>query len=221
VRRFVRELSQLHDRPFHGISGDAMQVLSDYPWPGNVRELRNLVESMVVLGHGKELGPGDIPPQIREGGSRLLPVHVGPIVRGQAGVDGRELEFILRSLVELKLQVEELRRRMDDVGKLVGPAADAWIGDISATGVLSSGPARVLPGIEPRRVEAGENVITIRPGMSMAQIERAAVENALRETRGNRRKAADLLQIGERTLYRKLKEYELPTDDPEGEREAQ
>jgi DNA-binding NtrC family response regulator len=44
----------------------------------------------------------------------------------------------------------------------------------------------------------------------MAAIERTAIEAALRETRGNRRKAAELLDIGERTLYRKLKEYHLP-----------
>jgi DNA-binding NtrC family response regulator len=55
-------------------------------------------------------------------------------------------------------------------------------------------------------------VITIRPGMTMAEIERAAIESALRETRGNRRKAAELLGIGERTLYRKLREYQLVVD---------
>jgi len=45
--------------------------------------------------------------------------------------------------------------------------------------------------------------------MSMAEVERAAIEAALQETRGNRRKAAEILGIGERTLYRKLKEYAL------------
>jgi DNA-binding NtrC family response regulator len=67
IRRFVRELSAQHDRPFQGISPEAMEVLTDYSWPGNVRELRNLVESMVVLAHGREIGPADIPPQIRDG----------------------------------------------------------------------------------------------------------------------------------------------------------
>src|SRR5438067_1422163 len=43
VRRFVQEYSTTHDRPFHGVSQEAMQKLVDYPWPGNVRELRNLV----------------------------------------------------------------------------------------------------------------------------------------------------------------------------------
>ncbi|HEX2780542.1 MAG TPA: sigma-54 dependent transcriptional regulator, partial [Gemmatimonadaceae bacterium] len=37
VRRFVSEFSRMHDKPFHGISAEAMQALTDYPWPGNVR----------------------------------------------------------------------------------------------------------------------------------------------------------------------------------------
>jgi DNA-binding NtrC family response regulator len=45
--------------------------------------------------------------------------------------------------------------------------------------------------------------------MSMADVERAAIEASLKETHGNRRKAAEMLGIGERTLYRKLKEYAL------------
>jgi DNA-binding NtrC family response regulator len=53
-------------------------------------------------------------------------------------------------------------------------------------------------------------MVTITPGTKMADIERAAIEAALRETRGNRRRAAEMLGIGERTLYRKIKEYRLP-----------
>jgi DNA-binding NtrC family response regulator len=44
----------------------------------------------------------------------------------------------------------------------------------------------------------------------MTEVERQVIEAALKETRGNRRRAADLLGIGERTLYRKIKEYRLP-----------
>src|SRR5438874_6308310 len=51
--------------------------------------------------------------------------------------------------------------------------------------------------------------VVYRQGMSMAEVERAAIAAVLKETRGNRRKAAEVLGIGERTLYRKLKEYTL------------
>ncbi len=207
IRRFVRELSAQHDRPFQGISQEAMEVLTAYSWPGNIRELRNLVESMVVLAHGREIGPADIPSPIRDGGSRLLPVRIGPVVRGHSGSDGRELEFILRSLVELKLQVEELRRRLDDATSNQAALGGAWLGEEHRL----VGP--MVSGIAPRGDRGDENVVTIRPGMTMAQIERAAIEAALRETRGNRRKAAELLGIGERTMYRKLRDYQLPIED--------
>jgi len=239
VRQFIAELSRQHDRPFRGISPDALEILVEYAWPGNVRELRNLVESMVVLAPGREIGPADIPRQIREGGSaRFLPVHVGPVVRGRAGVEGRELEFIVRSLVELKLQVEELRRQVaeersarEDLARATAGALGTPIDVTGATlraGVGTpvlgggQGPAWVMEGaapvpfggggIEPRDQPAPAVAVTIRPGMGMAAIERAAIEAALRETRGNRRKAAELLGIGERTLYRKLRDYQLLVD---------
>lgn len=234
VRRFVHDYSHQHDRVFRGISADAMQLLVDYAWPGNVRELRNLIESMVVLAPNHEIQPGDLPRHIRDGGSaRLLPVHIGPIVRGQEGAAGRELEFIVRSLLELKLQVEEMRRRMDDGARVVpgttpvaneldgglGAARGGWIGDVHPGSAGLIGPAGVgagVPGvsavaaIEPKGQAPPPNVVTVAPGMTMADVERAVIEAALKETRGNRRRAAELLDIGERTLYRKIKEYRMP-----------
>jgi DNA-binding NtrC family response regulator len=208
VRRFIKEFSSQHDRPFHGISAEAMQILMSYPWPGNVRELRNLVESMVVLAPGREIGPEDIPRPIREGGvARFLPVHVGPVVRGAVGAEGRELEFLVRSMLELRLQVEELRRRLDDEHR----DHRDWLGDVEPTGALASGAT--ARAIEPPDQPAAPTVVTLNPGMTMAEIERAAIEAALKETRGNRRKAAEILDIGERTLYRKLRDYGIAPEE--------
>ena len=71
----------------------------------------------------------------------------------------------------------------------------------------------MVGGIEPMVQIPIEHVVTLRAGMTMADIERAAIEAALRDSRGNRRKAAEVLQIGERTLYRKLREYHIPMTD--------
>ena len=107
------------------------------------------------------------------------------------------MAFILHSLVELKLQVEELRRRLDQGGERVQ--------------VIEVGPGSAVsaPALVESAEHAPEGELLYRPGMTMAEVERAAIEAALRDTKGNRRKAAEVLGIGERTLYRKLKEYAL------------
>jgi DNA-binding NtrC family response regulator len=117
----------------------------------------------------------------------------------------------VRSLVELKLQVEELRQRVDENRD----GRESRLGDgevLPATRLAGVPDGLTSIGIEPREERPPSNVITLGPGMRMADIERAAIIAALRETRGNRRKAADQLGIGERTLYRKLKEYEIPEE---------
>jgi DNA-binding NtrC family response regulator len=218
VRRFVKDYSRQHDRSFHGISAEAMQLLMSYAWPGNVRELRNLVESMVVLAPGREIQASDIPREIREGSSRFLPVRVGPVLRGSMSADGREMEFVVRSLVELKLQIEELRSRVNQAG-VFQPGEGGWGVQPAESRVIASNGREVQPvveksmvanAIEPRSVDVKPADVVIAPGMTMAEIERAAITSALAATRGNRRKAAEMLGIGERTMYRKLRDYGIP-----------
>jgi DNA-binding NtrC family response regulator len=67
-----------------------------------------------------------------------------------------------------------------------------------------------VEAIEPPGEPVLARVITLTPGMTMAEIERAAIQAALAVTKGNRRKAAEMLGIGERTMYRKLRDYEIP-----------
>jgi len=193
VRRFIRELAREHDRTFRGITPEAMQRLVTARWPGNVRQLRNLIESMVVLAPGAEIRATDIPTDILDGPGSLLPVRVGPQIRE---APGQELEFILRSLLDLKLQVEELRRRLDEHPQRVQVIE---LADHSTV-------ADVFPEAEDRN---GDQSVIYRSGMTMAEVEKAAIEAALKEHQGNRRRAAEVLGIGERTLYRKIKTYHL------------
>jgi len=210
VRRFIKDFSAMHDRPFRGITAEAMQILVDAPWPGNVRQLRNLVESMVVLAPTSEIRAADIPREIREQGGRNLPVLVPGLTRE---VSGQELQYIVQSLLDLRLQVEDLRRRLDDVPQRV-EVIDVGRHQPGETGV--GGPfgegfpeASDAGDAAAGRAGGGGGAIVYEPGMRMADVERAAISAALRATRGNRRKAAEQLGIGERTLYRKLKEYHL------------
>ncbi len=203
VTRFIRELAEQHGRSFRGITPEALELLVNAHWPGNVRELRNLVESMVVLAPGREIEATDIPADVREGGTRFLPARL-PVAQ-TSEVQGRELAFIFQSLVEMKLQLDELRRRMDQPGDRV-EVVEVGRGRARPDGVADVIELSRLPE-EP--VEDEEQVVIYRPGMKMQEVERAAIEAALAETEGNRRRAAEKLGIGERTLYRKIKEFGL------------
>jgi DNA-binding NtrC family response regulator len=195
VRTFIAEFSRVHDRPFKGIAPEAMEILIDADWPGNVRQLRNLIESMVVLAPDAEIRPSDIPADIRERRG-TMPMRIGGPAQGRE-IAGQELEFIFRSLVELKMQIEDMRRRMEE-----RPA--------ERVEVIEVGGSERHALIDPLDATPGpEQPVIYKAGMTMADVERAAIDAALRETRGNRRKAAEVLGIGERTLYRKLKDYAL------------
>ncbi|HEU5170175.1 MAG TPA: sigma-54 dependent transcriptional regulator [Gemmatimonadales bacterium] len=193
VRRFTRELARQHDRTFRGITPEAMQRLVSAPWPGNVRQLRNLIESMVVLAPGTEIRASDIPADVFEGPGTFLPARISAPPRE---LPAPELEFILRSLVDLRRQVEELRRRLEE------PPQRVQVIELGNHGPVID----LVPEVE--RAEP-ESAVVYRSGMTMADVEKAAIRAALEGANGNRRRAAEALGIGERTLYRKIKSYRL------------
>jgi DNA-binding NtrC family response regulator len=247
VEEFVAEAAERHDRPFPGISGEAMEILRDYSWPGNVRELRNLVESMVVLAPGRPIRPDDIPAEVRGGrGRTLLPA---PIPRAESSLSAGgelrpELEFIFKTLVELRVDMDELRAQFEAYREErpfpgarpipVGPAR-AGRGEHAvevearpAGEVFFSSREEERPGEDGEDARGGaagepspaagggadggereEGVVVFRPGKTMEDLEREAIAAALASVDGNRRKAAELLGIGERTLYRKISKYDL------------
>jgi DNA-binding NtrC family response regulator len=219
IERFVHEFSAAHDRAFMGIDPEAMRILVEYAWPGNVRELKNLVESMVVLAPGRIIRPEDIPPEIRYGsrGRALVPLRPPPVAAEPRNGEVRpaELEFVLKTLFDLRLDVEDLRREFESYRRRrEGPGG---LPDYALPQPLPSPlyavprslPSGAAPEPEAAEEKEAADAIVFRPGMTMQDLEREAIGLALRRVGGNRRKAAESLGIGERTLYRKIKEYEL------------
>jgi len=221
IHNFVQDASARHDRSFAGISKDAMRILTSHAWPGNVRELRNLVESMVVLAPGRRIEARDIPAEVSNPRSRGLlpaPLFKNVLPMGDQGGDGSlrpELEFVFRTLVNLRMDVDDLRRDFDryQKGQLQGGEVsflhpDAVLDDRHLEEVF---PERsdVQPSDSSPELTTDQGIVVYRPGMSMDDLEENAIRAVLEEFGGNRRKAAERLGIGERTLYRKIKKYGL------------
>ncbi|MFN2431995.1 MAG: sigma 54-interacting transcriptional regulator [Gemmatimonadota bacterium] len=212
VGRFALEFARENGRGPVEFAPETMDILQNYDWPGNVRELRNQVERMLVLRPGSRIGPEDVPAHIFERANprRLLPV--APLHDGSADELGSaERELLYRWLFELKRDVTEIRELL----------AEASFRGQLLREIPLSGDEEAADGVPPAtageeaaaRLAGGEAEVPGAPrfevGMSLADLEREAIRLTLAGVKGNRRKAASLLRIGERTLYRKLKEYDL------------
>ena len=158
IEEFVRDVSDQNDQSFPGITPDAMQILVDYNWPGNIRELRNLVESMVVLAPRRIIRPEDLPEEVRGGKISLLPVALrqSEDVAARVGSSVRpELEFVFRTLVELRVDMDDLRRDFEAYrgGIAEGELTEALLGSVGTQGgPMSAGieiPAYVPGVVEP------------------------------------------------------------------------
>ncbi len=182
VAEFARQVSEKNRITFTGFSDEAMDLLKNYHWPGNVRELRNVVESLLVVGRGKRIEADDVRKYLREyhDGTRNLPVFANRTP------DQAERELILRALLEMKSDIMEIKNMLSQ------QAVQAAVGS----------------QYEEARVDAGDHDNGER-FVPIDEMERRMIVGALDRFRGNRRLAAKALNISERTLYRKIKEYGL------------
>ncbi len=177
---FVEEISDRDGIKFGGISPDALDLLRSYAWPGNVRELRNVVESMLVLQKGRRIEVDDVRGIL----SKHQPVAEErslPVPVGKS-VEQAERELILRALLDIKGNLMDLRTTI--LEHVQGPG-DGGEGRKDAMAVPEES------------------------SFSLEEMERRMIADALERYKGNRRVAARMLNISERTLYRKIKQYGL------------
>ena len=174
---------------FHGFTPRALDLLGQYEWPGNVRELRNLVEHLVFLGPAGHVDADDLLPHLERapdlGANLPVPTLKTP--------DQSERELIYFALLDLKREVADLRRTIEEGRETAAPRPVRPVYQVDEDGAASTAS------------DPGEDDNGVPP--SLKELERDAIARALEQVGNNRRKAAELLGIGERTLYRKLDKY--------------
>jgi DNA-binding NtrC family response regulator len=113
-------------------------------------------------------------------------------------------------MFDMRMDLDDLRREFEIYKQRHREPAVTIPGGVTIGGPVPAAAIGWAPPLPPEPEPPEERgVVVFRPGMTMQDLEREAIGAALREARGNRRRAAEMLGIGERTLYRKLKEYQL------------
>ncbi len=186
VSIFTANFSEEQKVPFKGFSPDALHLMEKYDWPGNIRELRNFVETSLILNKGEVVNSSYVAAHLNiRSESKNLPV---PLNRPH---DQAERELIYRTLWALKLDMDEIKHLLKSM--------QGWA-------PLSSNSTE--RSLELEKIVADEKGYELKP-TTLASMERDMIKQTLQKFAGSRRKTARALQISERTLYRKIKEYGL------------
>ena len=180
AEHYLNLICREHGRESKRFSREALGALSAYPWPGNVRELRNALESVVIFHRGDLVRVSDLPSEIQAcaQGSEQTSEHGEVAAESAEAGDARSPERAPNAVAE------------DAPGSVGFDRFDR-----------SAGPNG------PNGKELASRFGTPRVATTMDEIERDAILAALDRTGGRRVEAAKLLDIGLRTLQRKLKDY--------------
>lgn len=204
-RKFASDFAEKYRMPAIQLTEDAKRILIGYPWPGNVRQLKNITEQISIIETNREI-TADIlkiylPPQPEV----QLPALWGG--HDQKGFEN-EREFLYKLLFDMKKEVNDLQTMVRDLVAEKG----------TATTVVTPAPQPVstisIQHVEPVRENDDDDDIQdteeyIEEPLSLDEVEKETIQKALEKNKGKRRAAAKDLNISERTLYRKIKEYEL------------
>jgi DNA-binding NtrC family response regulator len=221
-RKFSSDFADTHHSPVTELSSDARELISNYPWPGNVRQLKNVTEQICVLEEGGTLGAQTIArylPAVEPS----LPILLGKTENYGDGMSERDIFY--KVLIDLKRDVNDLKKVV--FGLLEGaqpgtpmpqnPAMHSGIPmpESNHQPVLPMPEAQVIIHSTPNPTETEEDYIEAvaypsnDDNLSLEQKEKEMIVKALDKNKGRRKKAAEALGISERTLYRKIKQYEL------------
>ena len=196
---FIQLYSQENGVPPVELDEPSAAVLRTYRWPGNVRELKNLVERLMVLSVSRKVGTDEIRSHLHEldgaaAETATLPVHLDKTP------EESYRDLLYWAVLEVARDIKELKAYL-----MGGRPADVRS--------LPVYPARRSPldeqGTEVEYTESRPPTEPVEDIKPLRDIEREAIARALRTTGGHRKRAARLLDMPERTLYRKIRQYGL------------
>ena len=206
IERFGLEFTAKNDIPFRGFSSDAVSILKQYSWPGNVRELKNSIESLLVMNKGQRIDGEMIKSHLNIVEPSFNENSIIPITDD---ADKLERELILKQLLYLRQDINEIKQFLtnNSSGSEIAPTNPAFFLPIDESNDRKSSYTSRKQNVEDAAVNAIKDDIVGE--LTMNELEREVIEKYLIKFKGNRRKTSEALDISERTLYRKIKEYDL------------
>lgn len=223
-RKFASDCAEKYSMPAISLTDGARQMLKDYYWPGNIRQLKNITEQISII------------EQTREITSEILKLYlpaneVGLVPVATASNDQKnfsnEREILYQVLFDMKKDMNELKKIVHDI-----VAGNLKAADVVTAPIIDKSDKALTPMVVntsekltplPIKKEEPHAIIPTpitdadiidapdyeEETLSLQDVEKDMIIKALERHNGKRKNAAQDLKISERTLYRKIKEYNL------------
>ena len=216
-RKFAVDFAERYKSPAVQLDEDAQRVLMDYPWPGNVRQLKNIAEQISVLAQDKNITGDQLRRFLPETNFTRLPVLSSANRDGNQKEFNNEREILYKLFFDVKKDVTELKRMFFEVMQSPSPLNGAhsfkneklledYRRDEQINPLITHNQPVVLNNKNDNQIDEHHEV---EESLSIMDAEKELIIKALKKHRGKRRDASSDLGISERTLYRKLKEYNI------------
>jgi transcriptional regulator with PAS, ATPase and Fis domain len=227
-RKFAADFAEKYRMPAIQLTDEARTMLTAYRWPGNIRQLKNVTEQISIIEPNREITPAILahylPPQ---------PENRLPMLFGNKGAQGgktfeSEREILYQVLFDMRRDMTELKKLVNTLMAERGsgpipmkPAAPQTVDyypdevvpatphptvNVEQPAILTPAPA--APHRSAGLQDAAEYVEE-EANLALDAVEKEMIIKALERHKGKRKDAARDLNISERTLYRKIKEYDL------------
>ncbi len=238
-RKFTHDFAEKYRMQPVKLDERASLVFENYRWPGNIRELKNVAEQLSVLSENRLITVEEVQRQMPVMLNRPLPVPLGANGQSNGNGDFQERELLYKVLFDMKNDLNDLKSliyelvksnnlRMPDLGSVRQLQQNhPNLGFNHGEREQNSAPVfeeerneQYYPSLDtgkitPIIIEQGKanNSFTKTEvedaPLAMDEIEKEAIRRALKKYNGRRKEAAEELKISERTLYRKIKQYNL------------
>lgn len=202
VGSFTEKFCKRNRRPLSIFDKEAVQFLKGNYWTGNVRELKNFVESMIALSPNRYIKFELVRSQLRDISTNTnLPVVVGTPDHFS------DRDLIFRTLLDIKNEMNLIKGMVGEVLKT--QKHEVKVPFSEAEEVVSYSMENAERINSPLNQSLNNVRAELPHNMSLDELEVEQIRRTLLEFNGNRRLTANALKIGERTLYRKIKQYNL------------
>jgi len=198
-RLFAMQMSEKYRLPRIQLTENAKQVLMKYKWPGNVRQLKNITEQMSVLCTKREIDVDDLLKFIPMNEESTELATIQPQGGGSRTYES-EREMLFKILYEMRGNVSDLRREINSLRKQIDDGQLIERGASTMPAVQSYHHGNMQPIDYVQEIAEPED-------LNINALNKRALELALERCNGNRKKAAEMMGISDRTLYRRLKEF--------------